>query len=128
LAEHKGEPALSYRAGLEQLETMAERGAAEADVRAVAEKVVQTATPFGPEMQLQATHEVAQKLLEAEKLAPVALTYARRAERMLNEADTPTRQAAILKTLLAVAEKAEPKGDRKELMARLAKLDEALDK
>jgi hypothetical protein len=122
------DPALGYRIGLELLSTMEKNDAAVADVRATAEKIVKTAGAYGPEIKVQAVQTVAKQLLSADKLAAVALEYARQAEQLLGKSDPPAQQVPVLKTLLAAQRKADKSADTKELVARIAKLDEVLDK
>jgi hypothetical protein len=128
LDKNAGSPALAYLASQELLSDLAKSDAAEADVRGLADKMVKLAAAYGPEMQSQATLEVARRLAGFEKTAPVAVDYARQAEKMLDKSATAEEQLAVLKTLSTALTKSKKEAEAKELVPRLAKLEEELDK
>lgn len=69
------------------------------EVRSWADKALKAAEPYGPRLQRHVTMKIAGLLTEQEGLAPVALEYARRAERLLEPKDKPNIQMQILDVL-----------------------------
>lgn len=106
----------------------ASRAGDEAAVRAHAERALKVAALHGPEIQLHAANQMVQMLRGNDKLAAVQLDYARRAERLLRDTDPATVQAPVLKGLVAALRKAGKADEAKPIEARIAKLEEQLDK
>jgi hypothetical protein len=127
LANHAGKP-VAYVAGRILLQVLP--GAKDADVEDVktaAEATVKAATPFGREAELGADLLAAQALARVEKGAADAVTYARKAEKLLGDSDPLGRQAAVLKALVAALRKAGQADEARTAQTRLAKLNEQLD-
>jgi hypothetical protein len=125
LEKSTGQPA--YMAGAMLLQLLARDGAAEAELRALADRNIQTASPHGREMELEATHQAARTLTGSEKRAALGLPYARKAEQLLREADPATVRSSVLKTAASALRKAGQEAEAKAVDARVAQLEEVLD-
>src|SRR5207245_773654 len=89
------------------------------EVRSWADKAFKSAEPFGPRMQRQVALQVAEAMVDEDNLAPVALEYARKAERLLDAKDKPSAQRRVLEALVAALNKADKADESKEVQARL---------
>lgn len=99
------------------------------ELRPAADQAIRLASTYGREMTLQATTQVARGLVRSGKEPRLGLSYARKAERELNENDPAASQVAVLKVLLKALQKtgkAKPE-EQKGLEERLAKLEGQLD-
>ena len=97
--------------------------------RVVGEEFVQVAARFGRELEIHTATAVARSLVAKKNGADAAISFARRAEKLLVDTDPPIRQLATLKTLASALGKAD-KVDATAVQAietRIAKLDEQLD-
>jgi hypothetical protein len=94
-----------------------------AEVRSWAEKAVKSADLYGPGMQRNILLQVAELLGEQKGLEAVALQYARRAERQLDEKEGPAAQKRVLSVLADVLEQAGKADEAKMIRAKLLKLD-----
>lgn len=92
------------------------------DVRAWAGKAVKAAEAHGPLWHREMMLAVAEILANQEGFAPVALQYARQAERLLDEKDTPVDKRKILSVLAAALDKAGKADEAKEVSARRDKI------
>jgi len=92
------------------------------EVRAWADKAVKAADAHGPLWQRQVMLMVAQALANQEGYAPVALQYARAAERLLDEKESPSEKRKILTVLAFALEKAGKAEEAKEVEARRDKI------
>jgi hypothetical protein len=93
------------------------------------EKFVRVAAGFGREMELHANAEVARGLTDLKDGAEKAVEFARRAEKLLTDADSPRRQLAVLRTLAAALRRTDA-GDGaalREVKDRIARIDDLLD-
>lgn len=113
---------------MQQLLGIAIRTEKEGEVRAAAEPAIQVATRYGPEARLNAVHQVARALARSEKLTDASLDYARQAAKLLTDGDPAALQISVLKTLTAALKKAGKEDDLKPIRARIAKLDDELDR
>jgi hypothetical protein len=127
ILEKFGDQPLAYPVGLNLLQLRVKTGD-EAEVRKAAEGAIKVAAEYGPEMKLQATYNVARTLAGQEKLAALALDFANRAEKQLRASDPASTQVPILKTLVAALTKSGKKAEASAIKARIAKLDEILDR
>lgn len=96
------------------------------DVRSWADRAVANAQAHGDRWRGQVVLEVAEMLAAQKEYAPIALQYARQAQRSLAEKATPAQQAQVLE-ILADALVASGKNDEaKEIQTRLEKIDTGL--
>jgi hypothetical protein len=102
------------------------QGGTDEEVKSAADQFVKAAGTYGPAMQQNAALQVARGILPMRE-PKLALEYARKAAALLEEGDPASRKAAVLKTLAGALKKAGKKDEVKEVDARLAKLEEALD-
>jgi hypothetical protein len=72
----------------------------EADLRAQAEKAVQLASQYGPEMKLQVTGQVAQLLAGSKTTTDLAIAYAREALKAVTPSTPYDQRAALLETIV----------------------------
>jgi hypothetical protein len=104
------------------------QGADAAEVKADADQFIKIAGAYGPAMQDRACVQVAGGLVASGKNAELAVEYARKAESRLTESIPPGEKATVLKTLAGALKKAGKTEEFKETEARLARLEETLDK
>ena len=96
------------------------------EVRGWADKAVISAQAHGDRWRGQVVLEVAELLATQKDYAPIALQYARQAQRALPEKATPAQQAQVLE-ILADALVASGKNDEaKEIQTKLEKIDTGL--
>jgi hypothetical protein len=112
----------AVRAALTLLSLAGEKKAKPDEVRGWAARAVQGAEPYGA-WQRAVVLAVAEILTQQAGYEEVALTYARRAERLLGPGDGPARQQRVLKALAAALAKSGKSGEAREVEARLGKLD-----
>ncbi|GIW81234.1 MAG: hypothetical protein KatS3mg105_3041 [Gemmatales bacterium] len=91
-----------FSAALELLEQAQDQKAKVEDVRAWAAKAFSAAAKYGPRWQQRYTTQIAGVLVEQKEFAPVALEYARRAQRLLDPKDDYFTHAQVL-TMLSQA-------------------------
>jgi hypothetical protein len=121
-------PALVYRLGLDVLQQQAGgEDVTEDAVKPLAEKILKAAEPYGPEMRLQSLEQVGGVLASSEKLAPLALGYARQAEKLLGDSPAPAKQLPVLKVLLTSLRKTGKADEAKKVAEQLAKVNAKLD-
>jgi hypothetical protein len=99
-----------------------------AEVKAAADTVVKAAASYGREAEVTGALLAAQSLARVEKGAPAAVEFARKAEKLLTDADPLGRQAAVVKTLAMALRQAGKEDEAKSLQPRLVKLNEQLDR
>ena len=122
LAKQKGDAA-GVRMILELLSQAAEKKATPDEVRSWAEKAAKWAAPYGQRWQREITIAVAEILSEQEGYAPIALQYARQAEKSLNaKKDSPGLQRRVLRALAAALNKSDKKDEAKAVELRLEKI------
>jgi hypothetical protein len=115
-----------FAAAFALLGEAAEKKAKAEEVRGWADKAFRAADAYGPRWQGHVAAQIARALLEGDAFAEVALTYARRAERLLEPKAPPAQQLRVLGTLAAALKKAGKPDELKEVDARLDKLDLSL--
>ncbi len=131
--KHATHPAAVF-AAFELVRVGVETQEAEAELRRRAEQAIKLVSPYGREMELQFTRQIAQALGPAgqkaylAKIAPLMHEYAARAQKLLQADDPADAQAAVLKTLADALKRSGKAAEVKEVLERLAKLEEALDR
>ncbi|HZY87566.1 MAG TPA: hypothetical protein VFE78_22195 [Gemmataceae bacterium] len=93
------------------------------EVRNWAARAVKAAAVYGPRFQRDVTVGIARTLAGQKGYEPVALQYARQAERMLDASERPGLQKGVLEALADALTKAGKADEAKEVQARLKKLD-----
>jgi hypothetical protein len=96
------------------------------EVRGWAEKAYKAAEPFGPRWQQDISVQVASALVAQDGYADTALTYARRADRLLDAKTPVATQFRVLNLLASALRKADKADELKEVEARLDKVDIAV--
>jgi hypothetical protein len=97
------------------------------EVRGWAEKAYKAAAAFGPRWQREIGVRITLTLTRQEPFAAIALEYARRTERLLEESDDATTQIRILDALAAALRKNNKADEAKQIDARLDKLEAKAD-
>jgi thiol-disulfide isomerase/thioredoxin len=111
-----------FDAALSVLGQAAAKKAKAEDVRNWASKASKAAEPFGPAWQREIALRIAEVLSQNEEFAPVAVQYARQAERLLQPTDKYALHQRTLSLLSAVLTKTGKADEAKEVTARLEKL------
>jgi hypothetical protein len=110
-------------------ELLAEAGKKKAkaeDVRGWADKAFRAADAHGPRWQRHVAEQEAHFLLKGGGFTDLALTYARRAERLLDPKASSAEQVSVLGTLVRALKEAGKADELKEVEARLDKIDVSL--
>lgn len=94
------------------------------DVRGWADKTYRSADPYGPRWQRTVATRLAQAMAGQKDYADLAVEYARKAERLLDEGDDIGVQMDTLEALALVLTQAGKADVAKDYQARLAKLEE----
>lgn len=92
-------------------------------IRGWAERAFKAAEPHGTRYQCHTFLQLATALVRHEGLAPVALEYARRAERLLEPRDRPLVQKEVLDVLAETLKKAGRVDEAREVEARSNKIE-----
>jgi hypothetical protein len=93
------------------------------DVRSWTNKVFKAAEPYGPTWQREMALKMAEVMSKSEEYAPVAVQYARQAERLIQPGDKVSAQQRALTVLAAALNKSGKADEAKEITARLEKLE-----
>jgi hypothetical protein len=126
LEKHPNTP-IAYQSALSLLEVMPLNGAKEEVIKSTAEKAIEIAGAYGPEMKEGAVASVAQKLVASKKAPALAVEYARRAEKNLPKDATAATRAPVLKTLLSAQKQADRTDEVKSVEERVAQVEKQLD-
>jgi protein-disulfide isomerase len=97
------------------------------EVRGWADKLYKAAEPYGERWQRDVGLRIAAALADQQSLAPVAVEYARRAERLLDPTDDPNAQIRVLEVLALTLRKTDKESEAKEIDARIEKLEAKAD-
>ncbi len=112
----------TVRTGLTLMSQAARRNAKPEEVRSWAAKAVKAAEPYGP-WHRTVVLAVAEILGEQKGYEPIALTYARQAERMLEPGDGVAQRKKVLDALAQALAKSGKADEAREVTARIDKLD-----
>jgi hypothetical protein len=113
-------------AGLDLLQEAKTNKAKKEEVKAWAEKAVQTANAYGPRYAREKTLRAVELLSGDEEYADLGVEYARKLEKQLSAKDRPQAQKRVLELLAAALEKAGKKDEAKEVTERVKKVDTTL--
>src|SRR5262249_41615062 len=119
----KKDGAAVTRAALTLLSMASEKKAKPEEVRSWADRAVKSARPYGSRWQRDVTLLVAKTLDNQTGYESIALTYARQAERLLEDSDRPGMRKQLLDTLAAALTKSGKADEAKEVEARVKKID-----
>jgi hypothetical protein len=108
------------------LSMASEKKAKPEEVRSWAARAVKAAEPYGPRWQRDVILSVVSLLDEQPGYETIALTYARQAERLLEDGDRPGVRKRILDALVSALTKAGKADEAKEVEARAKKIDLAI--
>jgi hypothetical protein len=127
ILEKNAENAAGFAAAEALLGIRVKAGAKDEELGATADAVLKAARTYGPAAESRAVLSVAQALVRAEKVSPLALEYARKAEKGLTKDDPAVAQVAVVKTLVSALNKTGKSAEAKEYAATLTKLETQLD-
>jgi hypothetical protein len=125
--EKHGDTTAAYTAAEMLLGMRARAGAKEDEVRTPADTMLKTAKVYGPAAEKNAVLGVAQTLARAAKPTPLAVEYARKAEKGLTKEDSASYSETVLKTLVTALKKNDKTDEAKEVGVALAKVSKAAD-
>jgi hypothetical protein len=125
--ETNADKPLAYFGGLGLLRALAKQGKPADELRKTAEAALQVAAAYGPDIKKTAIADIAGALSSDPKSAPLAVEYARQAEKNLTGDDPPEMAVAVLKTLATVLRKSDKADEAAQLQGRIDKLEEVLD-
>jgi hypothetical protein len=126
IESNAGKP-LAYYGGLGLLSALMKQGKSTDDLRKPAEAALQVAASYGPEMKNVAVAQLARALITNEQSAPLAVEFARQAEKNLAKEDPPEAAVSVLKTLAGALRKTGKADEAKQFQPRIDKLEESLD-
>lgn len=124
IEKFRGEPA-AYFATLTLIGLAEDAGTAEAEVRAHVEQAIKLVQSHGPEMELQTALAVTRMLADSEKLAPVAVEYGNKVEKLLGPGGHPVARIVATRSLLTALHKTGQKEDARTVEERLQKAEES---
>ena len=117
-----------FEAALNLLRTAGPTGASPEQVEGWALALTRAAEPYGRRWHQEVTLRAAELLGLSPAYAPLALSYAQRAAARMTAQDASSRQVRVLQALAAAQQRAGMTTEARQTEARLAKLEEALDK
>jgi hypothetical protein len=117
------ENATVIRAALTLISAAGEQKAKPEEVRSWAARAVKAAEAYSPLWQREVILIVADMLGRQKGYESIALTYARQAERLLDDKDRPDVRKRVLDTLASALSKAGKADEAKEVEARAKKID-----
>ena len=127
LLEKNADKSVGYSAALLLLQLKAKEGAKEEELTALVAGMVKVAASYGPAHEPTTNLIVAQALAKGEKVSPLAVEFARKAEKALSKDDAPSHTTTVLKTLESALKKSGKTDEAKEITARIVKIEEQLD-
>jgi hypothetical protein len=92
------------------------------DVRSWASKAFKASEAYGGRYHMDLALRISETLVGDKEYVPVALQYARQAERLLSPGDKPVLQRRVLNALADVLQKAGKEDEAKEVTAKINKL------
>jgi hypothetical protein len=126
IAEHAGKPA-AFMAGLGLLRSLVQGRNSSDELRQEADRVIEIAAAYGPQMKTVALTEVARQLKDSEKSANLAVEYARQADQELPEGAPPGNRLPLLKALAAALGKSGQAAEAGIVQARIEQIEAQLD-
>lgn len=112
-----------FNSGFVILGEAAMKKLSEADVRAIADRMVKASREYGPRWERTIALRLASDLAGQTGFTDVALTQAQRAERMLTDEASPAVSMAVMDTLAHVLEKAGKSEEAKKYRSLAARLE-----
>lgn len=119
--------AAAYNASQTLVQQLVKEPAKDEELRTAVQDYLRLGASYGPAVAREALQTVAQTLVRAEKVSPLAVEYARQLEKGLAKDAPPAVQAAALKTVVAALRKTGKADEAKPLADRLVKLEDQLD-
>jgi hypothetical protein len=119
----KKEPTAIMRDGFALLSAASEIKAKPEEVRSWAARVSKAAEAYGPTWQRDRLLDLVNILGEQKGYESIALTYARQAERLLEDKDRPDIRRRVLNALADALQRAGKADEAKEVQARARKID-----
>jgi hypothetical protein len=102
-------------------------GVKEEALRAATDRFINSASPFGADIQKTARAAAARTLVKAEKVSPLAVEFARNEEKALSKEDSQLHTVSVLKMLETALRKTGKTDEAKTLQVRIDKMDHDLD-
>ena len=125
--EKHGDSAAGYAAAEMLLTLKIKEGVKDDELKPIIQQMEKSSAPFGPVMVKRAQLTAAQSLVKAEKVSPLAVEYAAKAEKSLTKEDAAENTAMVLRTLEIALRKTGKTDEAKVVAGRLAKIDDQLD-
>jgi thiol-disulfide isomerase/thioredoxin len=113
----------AFDAAIEMLKMATVKKAKPDEIRGWANRAFKNAESYGPRWQRHMGMRIAEVLVAQEGLAPIAVEYARRTERLLEPTDEASIQVRVLEALAAALTKTNKADEAKEILARVDKLE-----
>jgi hypothetical protein len=123
---HKKDGAAVVQAAMSLLGMAADKKAKPEDVRSWAARAVKASEAYGPRWHRNVLQGVVEILGEQKGYENIALTYARQAERLLDDKDRPDVRKRVLDALASTLTKAGKADEAKEVQARAKKISFAI--
>jgi hypothetical protein len=127
ILEKHGDTPAAYVAAQLLLQNLVKEGAKDDELRATVEQFVKSGANFGAEVEKNTVLTACQALARGEKVSPVAVEFARKAEMALTKDDTTAHSSAVLKALATALKKTGKEDEAKQLQPRIDKLEAVLD-
>lgn len=126
LIDKHGDKPVAYPACQLLLQSLVKEGADESTQRAAAEQFLKLSAPYGPEIERYTLVAIAHALVRAAKVSPLAVEFARKADKAHTGSD-PAGAARALKVLAAALRLTGADDELKTVEARLDKIETPLD-
>jgi hypothetical protein len=125
LIEKYGDKPVAYPAHQMLLRGLVKEGAEDSTQRTAAEQLLKLAAPYGPEVEQHTLVTIAQTLVRAAKVSPLAVEFSRKASKA--QTDDSVGTTRTLKVLAAALRRTGANDELKTVEARLDKIETALD-
>ncbi|MCS6864413.1 MAG: hypothetical protein RMJ56_17345 [Gemmataceae bacterium] len=112
-----------FPAALELLDKATAANLPVEDARGIIERVNKAASEFGPRWEREFALQLVEKLSAKDHLHEIAITQAKRVERMLTDDDTATTRMAVLDAIVRTLTKAGKADEAKPYLTQIAKLE-----
>jgi hypothetical protein len=127
IVEKNGDKPAAYPAGLLLLQSYAKDPPKDEEVRSLAEQLAKIGAEYGPEIEKHTIASVCQALSKSDKVSPVAVEFALKAEKSLTRDDTAADALKVLKMAAGVLRKAGKEDELKKLEPKIEKYERGLD-
>jgi hypothetical protein len=122
-----GDKPVAYLAAQTLLQNLIKDDGKDTELRVLAESWISIGALYGPEVENHTRLAVCQQLNRTGKAAPLAIEFARQAEKKLSQKDDPAQLATVLKVLATSLRSSGKTAEALELLPRIEKIEEPLD-